>query len=98
MTDPKRIVPPVQTVVGVLLLLVLGSAPTFAQAPSAAAVAPAADFITFEELRHSDKVESDGRIERVQQVKVLLRDAAAVAELGQIGMMYVDGYGDVRFE
>jgi tetratricopeptide (TPR) repeat protein/transglutaminase-like putative cysteine protease len=97
MTFSARAAALFQTVVSVALVLA-ASRPSAAQAPTTAPPTPAADYLTFEEVRYSDKIESDGRVERVQHVKVLVRDAAAVAELGQIGMAYVDGYADVRFE
>jgi tetratricopeptide (TPR) repeat protein len=66
-----------------------------AQAPG---VTSAGDYVTFDRLRYRDRIEADGRWERSQEVRVLLRDGAAVAQFGQIGMPYVDGHGDVLFE
>jgi len=61
-------------------------------------LAAAGDFVTFDRLRYRDRIEADGRWERSQEVGVLLRDGAAVAQFGQAGMPYVDGYGDVLFD
>jgi len=77
-----------------LLLLTVARAAT-TQAPGRAA---AGDYVTFDRLRYRDRIEADGRWERSEEVRVLLRDGAAVARFGQIGMPYVDGYGDVLFE
>ncbi|HEX9725833.1 MAG TPA: tetratricopeptide repeat protein [Vicinamibacteria bacterium] len=52
----------------------------------------------FDRLQYRDRVESDGRQIRELDVKVRLGTAQAVAEFGQLGLPYIDGYGDVRFE
>src|SRR5688572_8074493 len=61
-------------------------------------MAPGGDFVTFDRLRYSDRIEADGRRHSSQEVRVLLRDGAAVAQFGQIGIPYVDGLGEVLFE
>ena len=63
-----------------------------------AATAPAADFVTVDRARYRDRIEADGRRESSYDMKVLLRDAAAVAQWGQIAVPYVDGFGEVSFE
>jgi transglutaminase-like putative cysteine protease len=73
----------------------LGSAQNAAPPPGAQR---SSDYITFEQLRFRDRFESDGSFERTQEVKVTLRDAAAVAAFGQIGMSYLDGFGEVHFD
>lgn len=66
--------------------------------PPAQAAAPATDFVRFDLVRNRDRIETDGRIERVSEIKMLLRDGAAVAAFGQIALPYVDGYGEILFE
>lgn len=57
-----------------------------------------ADYIQFETLGYRDRVEASGEQSRTYHVRVLLRNAAAVTQFGQIGTAYVDGYGEVLFE
>ena len=63
-------------------------------APSAGA----GEAVRFERLHYRDRVERDGRQIREIEVKVHLGTAQGVAEFGQVGLLYIDGYGDVRFE
>jgi tetratricopeptide (TPR) repeat protein/transglutaminase-like putative cysteine protease len=78
-----------------LLLVFTTALPAIAQAPAPPA---SVDFVQIDRLQYRDRVEADGRFERSQEVTVLLRDGAAVAAFGQVGMPYVDGYGDVTFD
>jgi tetratricopeptide (TPR) repeat protein len=78
------------------VVFLLGAAPAPQDAPEAAE--PSSDYMRFDLLRYRERVEADGLITRTLEVKVLLRTANAVAEFGQIGSLYVDGYGDVQFE
>jgi tetratricopeptide (TPR) repeat protein len=77
------------------VLLLFLAAPAIAQAPGAPGTV---DFVKFDRLQYRDRIESDGRFERSQEVTIVLRDGAAVAAFGQIGMAYVDGYGEVVFD
>jgi tetratricopeptide (TPR) repeat protein len=52
----------------------------------------------FELLKYNDRVERDGSQVRTIEVRVRLGTAQGVAEFGQIGLPYVDGYADVQFE
>jgi len=81
-------------------LLLLAAALTVAgqagaQAPGAVA---ASDYVRFDHLGYRDRIEADGRVERVYEAKVLLRDGTAVAQFGQIAMPYVDGHGEIVFD
>ncbi len=71
------------------------AAPPAAQGPG---VAAAGDYVTIDRLRYRDRIEADGRSERSTEMKILLRDGAAVAQFGQVAAPYVDGYGDAAFE
>ena len=69
--------------------------PLAAQGPG---VATAGDYVTIDRLRYRDRIEADGRSERTTEMRVLLRDGAAVAQFGQVAVPYVDGYGEAAFE
>ncbi|HKC11325.1 MAG TPA: DUF3857 domain-containing protein, partial [Vicinamibacteria bacterium] len=49
-------------------------------------------------LKYRDRAERDGSQVRTMEVRVRLGTALGVAEFGQIGLSYVDGYGEVQFE
>ena len=81
----------------VLAVLVLASLPG-SSAPQSSSPAGASEPFSFEQLMYRDRVERDGSQVRTIEVRVLLGTVQGVAEFGQIGLGYVDGYGDVQFD
>ncbi|PYQ17380.1 MAG: hypothetical protein DMF80_00870, partial [Acidobacteria bacterium] len=51
-----------------------------------------------ERLVVRDVLQADGSTSRSLEGLVSVRDAVGVSEFGQIGMPYIEGYGDVSFE
>lgn len=85
---------------GVTLVALLAAA-VLQQAPGAPAVVPpgaSADAIRFDLVKYTDRVERDGTLVRTRHVKVLLNSAQWVSQFGQIGTLYLEGYGEVAFE
>jgi tetratricopeptide (TPR) repeat protein len=56
------------------------------------------EHLRFEKVRTSDRLEKDGALTRVVEVRVLLRSTAAVSEFGQIAYPFVHTLGEVQFE
>jgi tetratricopeptide (TPR) repeat protein len=84
---------------GLTLVALLAASPLQdAAAKPAAAPAAAADGIRFELLKHTDRVERDGGYVRTQDVQVRLNSAQWVSVFGQLGTLYLEGYGEVQFE
>jgi tetratricopeptide (TPR) repeat protein len=80
------------------LLAAIGVSSDAADDPQAAARDAASDSIRFDLVRYRDRIEEDGSSSRTLEARVFLRSAAAVAELGQIAVPYVDGLGQVQIE
>ncbi len=51
-----------------------------------------------ERLVVRDTIEADGRSERAIEAIVSLRNSVGISQFGQIGMPYIEGYGEVSFE
>jgi Flp pilus assembly protein TadD len=77
--------------------MIVALALTLAQAASQA-TGPASEAFKFDYVRTKDRIEADGRAQRVLEISVLLRTPTAVSQFGQVAVPYVDGFGDVRFE
>jgi tetratricopeptide (TPR) repeat protein/transglutaminase-like putative cysteine protease len=59
---------------------------------------PPSDFARYDFVTYRDRVEADGSSTRTLEARVLLQTTSAVAAFGQLGLPYIDGYGDVQFE
>ncbi|HEY5906914.1 MAG TPA: DUF3857 domain-containing protein, partial [Vicinamibacteria bacterium] len=66
--------------------------------PGEASPAGEVDAVSFHLLKYVDRVERDGTFVRTGDFQVRLRTEEGVAAFGQIGEVYLDGYGDVHFE
>jgi hypothetical protein len=78
-----------------VLGLLIAALPSQSATPSAETVA---EYVQFESVGYRDRVEANGATTRMWQMGVLLRNATAVTEFGQIAAPYVDGYGEATFE
>jgi len=83
----------------VTLVALLAVAP-LQEAPAKPTAGPpnAADGIRFDLLKHKDSVERDGSFIRTEDVQVRLNSAQWVGVFGQLGSLYLEGYGEVQFE
>ena len=83
----------------VTLIALLAVAP-LQEAPAKPAAGPpaAADGIRFDLLKYTDRVERDGGYVRTQDVQVRLNSAQWVSVFGQLGSLYLEGYGEVQFD
>lgn len=79
------------------LLAFVAAQATKPSAPSAASSA-AAEPVAFEVLEYRDRIEKDGSRVRTTAVTVRLGTAQGVAQFGQIGDSYVEGFGSVAIE
>lgn len=82
-----------------LLPLIALHAALLSNAQAAAATPEAnGEYLAFETFRVRVRVENDGKQQTSLEVRVLLRTSAAVAQFGQLGLSYIDGFGEVSFE
>lgn len=79
------------------LTVLVASVALLPQEPTAP-TEPRGDYVVYELLTYRDRVESDGSQTRVIEARVLLRNAAAVSELGQLQWPYVETLAEVAFE
>jgi tetratricopeptide (TPR) repeat protein/transglutaminase-like putative cysteine protease len=80
------------------LLTTSGIVSSAAENTPPSAVDASSDAVRFDLVRYRDRVEEDGSSTRTMEARALLRTAAAVAELGQLAVPYIEGLGQVQFE
>jgi tetratricopeptide (TPR) repeat protein len=80
----------------VILLVAVASV---LDAPARPAEAPATnEAVRFEHVQYGDRLERDGGSTRTMDMRVRVLTPQGVAEFGQIGMLFIEGLGDVQFQ